>query len=111
MANDQWDLDWVFERQIVNMTVDGRRRKVVMNVGKMAILDALDAATGEYLFSVDAGTQNVITHIDPKTGAKTIDPTNARPRAAGRDLSRRVRGAEPGRRRPTARRPGCSICR
>ena len=56
------------------MTIDGRRRKVVMNVGKMAILDALDAATGEYLFSIDAGTQNVITHIDPKTGAKTIDP-------------------------------------
>jgi alcohol dehydrogenase (cytochrome c) len=74
VANDQWDLDWVFERQVVNMTIDGRRRKIVMNVGKMAILDALDAATGEYLFSVDAGTQNVISHIDPKTGAKTIDP-------------------------------------
>jgi alcohol dehydrogenase (cytochrome c) len=74
LANDQWDLDWVFERQIVEMTIDGRRRKVVMNVGKMAILDALDAATGEYLFSVDSGTQNVITRIDPGTGAKTIDP-------------------------------------
>ena len=74
VANDQWDLDWVFERQIVSMTVDGRPRKAVLNVGKMAILDALDAATGEYLFSVDAGVQNVITHIDPKTGAKTIDP-------------------------------------
>ena len=74
VANDQWDLDWVFERQIVDMPIDGRRRKVVLNVGKMAILDALDAATGEYLFSVDSGTQNVITHIDPETGAKTIDP-------------------------------------
>ena len=75
VANDQWDLDWVFERQIVNTTIDGRRRKIVMNVGKMAILDALDARTGEYLFSIDAGTQNIITHIDPKTGAKTIDTT------------------------------------
>jgi alcohol dehydrogenase (cytochrome c) len=74
MANDQWDLDWVFERQIANVNVNGEMRKVVMNVGKMAILEALDAATGEYLFSVDAGLQNVITHIDPKTGAKTIDP-------------------------------------
>jgi alcohol dehydrogenase (cytochrome c) len=74
LANDQWDLDWVFERQIVALTIEGRPRKVVMNVGKMAILDALDAASGEYLFSVDAKTQNVITHIDPKTGAKTIDP-------------------------------------
>jgi alcohol dehydrogenase (cytochrome c) len=74
VRNDQWDLDWVFERQLVDMTIDGRRRKVVMNVGKMAILDALDATTGEYLFSIDAGTQNIITSIDPKTGDKTIDP-------------------------------------
>jgi alcohol dehydrogenase (cytochrome c) len=74
VANDQWDLDWVFERQLVDLTIDGRSRKVVMNVGKMAILDALDAATGAYLFSIDAGTQNVITRIDPKTGAKTFDP-------------------------------------
>ena len=73
VANDQWDLDWVFERQIAEVVVDGRPRRVVMNVGKMAILDALDAATGQYLFSVDAGTQNVITSIDSKTGAKTID--------------------------------------
>jgi alcohol dehydrogenase (cytochrome c) len=73
VQNDQWDLDWVFERQLVEMTVDGRRRKVVMNAGKMAILDALDAATGEYLFSIDAKTQNVITSIDPKTGAKRIN--------------------------------------
>ena len=74
MANDQWDLDWVFERQIVTVPVNGVTRKVVMNVGKMAILEALDAATGEYLFSVDSGIQNVITAIDPVTGAKTIDP-------------------------------------
>ena len=74
MTNDQWDLDWVFERQIATVPVKGKMRKVVWNVGKMAILEALDAATGEYLFSVDTGVQNVITHIDPVTGAKTIDP-------------------------------------
>ena len=74
LENDQWDLDWVFERQIVSVPVNGRPRKVVMNVGKMGILEALDAATGAYLFSVDAGIQNVITAIDPDTGAKTIDP-------------------------------------
>ncbi len=74
MPNDQWDLDWAFERQIVTLPYEGKERKVVMNTGKMAIVDALDAATGEYLFSVDAGTQNVITAIDPETGAKTVDP-------------------------------------
>lgn len=74
IPNDQWDLDWVFERQIVDVSFEGKTRKAVVNLGKMAILEALDAATGEYLFSVDTGVQNVITRIDPKTGAKTIDP-------------------------------------
>lgn len=74
MANDQWDLDWVFERQIATIKFQGRDRKVVMNMGKMAVLDALDAATGQYLFSIDAGTQNIITAIDPVTGKKTLDP-------------------------------------
>jgi alcohol dehydrogenase (cytochrome c) len=74
MANDQWDLDWVFERQILELAHDDGRRKAVINVGKMAILEALDAATGEYLFSIDAGVQNVIAAIDPKTGKKTYDP-------------------------------------
>lgn len=73
-ANDQWDLDWVFERQLATIRTGGKTRKVVMNVGKMGILDALDAKTGAYLFSIDAGTQNIITAIDPVTGAKTIDP-------------------------------------
>jgi alcohol dehydrogenase (cytochrome c) len=74
LANDQWDLDWAFERQIVNVPVNGKMRKAVINVGKIAILEALDAATGEYLFSIDSGTQNIIAAIDPKTGTKTFDP-------------------------------------
>lgn len=74
LANDQWDLDWVFERQLATIRLGGRNRKVVMNVGKMGILDVLDAANGAYLFSLDAGTQNVIAAIDPVSGAKTIDP-------------------------------------
>jgi len=74
LSNDQWDLDWAFERTLATVKVGGRDRKVVMNVGKMGLLDALDPATGAYLFSIDAGTQNIITAIDPVTGKKTIDP-------------------------------------
>lgn len=74
LSNDQWDLDWAFERTLATVKVNGRDRKVVMNVGKMGLLDALDPATGAYLFSIDAGTQNIITAIDPVTGKKTIDP-------------------------------------
>ncbi len=74
LRNDQWDLDWAFERTLATVRVGGQNRKVVMNVGKMGILEGLDAATGQYLFSIDAGIQNIITAIDPKTGEKTIDP-------------------------------------
>jgi alcohol dehydrogenase (cytochrome c) len=74
LTNDQWDLDWVFERQLATLKVAGRDRRVVTTIGKMGLLDALDAKTGAYLFSIDAGTQNVIAAIDPVTGAKTIDP-------------------------------------
>ncbi|MCZ6856325.1 MAG: PQQ-binding-like beta-propeller repeat protein [Gammaproteobacteria bacterium] len=73
--NDQWDMDWVFERTIVELPTEaGGTVKAVINVGKNAMLDALDAATGQFLFSVDSGVQNVITAVDPQTGAKTIDP-------------------------------------
>ena len=74
--NDQWDLDWAFERILADIpTKDGGTVRAVMNVGKNAMLDALNAATGEFLFSVDTGVQNVITAVDPVTGRKTIDPT------------------------------------
>jgi alcohol dehydrogenase (cytochrome c) len=71
--NDQWDYDWAFERQRVELNVDGRPRQLVITSGKLGIYDALDAATGKYAFSIDMGIQNLITHIDPKSGEKTID--------------------------------------
>ena len=75
VPNDQWDFDWAFERQIVTLPIDGRARRVVLTAGKEAIYDALDLDDGgRYLFSIDLGLQNFITAIDPRTGAKTIDP-------------------------------------
>ena len=74
MPNDQWDLDWVFERQLIKLEVNGSMRKVVLTAGKMALYDLLDAATGEYLNSFDVGFQNIVTAVDPKTGDKTINP-------------------------------------
>lgn len=72
--NDQWDLDWAFERQVIHLPVNGDMRKLIVTAGKMAIFEGLDAATGQYIFSKDLGIQNVITAIDPKTGEKTINP-------------------------------------
>ena len=74
LANDQWDLDWAFERQIVSIPFKGETRKTVINIGKLGILDAVDAASGQYMFSIDMGLQNVVTSIDPVSGYKTINP-------------------------------------
>ena len=87
MQNDQWDLDWCFERQLVTLpTKDGGTVKAVMNVGKMVMLDALDAATGEYLFTVDTGVQNIVASVDPETGKKTYDPTKIPNPETGSDI-------------------------
>lgn len=74
MTNDQWDLDWAFERQLIQLPVNGVLKTVSVTAGKEAIYDVIDAATGKYIFSMDLGLQNVVTSIDPKTGAKTINP-------------------------------------
>jgi len=74
LPNDQWDLDWVFERQVVRMPVNGVVRPVIMTAGKQATYDVLDAETGKYIFSKDLGLQNVVSSIDPVTGRKIINP-------------------------------------
>lgn len=71
---DVWDLDWTFERTVLTLEVDGQLRKAVVTGGKTAIFEALDAATGEFIFARDLGVQNLITAIDAHTGAKTENP-------------------------------------
>lgn len=80
MPNDQWDLDWVYERQLGEAEIDGQSRKVVFTAGKMALYDILDARSGDYLDSVDTGVTNMIAGIDPMTGDKRLSPI-ARPSA------------------------------
>jgi alcohol dehydrogenase (cytochrome c) len=71
---DVWDLDWVFEQTVVTLPVDGKPRKLVVTSGKPGIFDAVDAATGAWVFSKDMGLQNLVTAIDPATGEKSINP-------------------------------------
>ncbi|HWK54524.1 MAG TPA: PQQ-binding-like beta-propeller repeat protein, partial [Hyphomicrobiales bacterium] len=71
--NDQWDLDWAFERQLLDLTINGERRRVVITSGKIGIYDVLDAHTGAFLFSHDLGLQNIVSAIDPITGDKTVN--------------------------------------
>jgi alcohol dehydrogenase (cytochrome c) len=74
LPQDVWDLDFAFEQQIVTLPVKGKDEKLVVSTGKTVIIDAVDAATGKWVFSKDMGLQNIVKSIDPKTGRKTIDP-------------------------------------
>ena len=74
LHDDSWDLDYVFERELIDLPVDGKLRKVSLTSGKMAILEGLDAKTGQFLFADDLGVQTVVSKIDPQTGEKTINP-------------------------------------
>jgi alcohol dehydrogenase (cytochrome c) len=70
MPNDLLDLDWAFERTILDLN----GRKLVMTGGKLAIFDAVDAASGKFAFSYDFGLQNIVQAVDPITGAKKLNP-------------------------------------
>jgi alcohol dehydrogenase (cytochrome c) len=74
ISGDIWDLDWAFERTLATQQIGGKPRRTVTTAGKLAIFDTLDAATGEYLYSTDMGLQTLVKSIDPRTGAKHIDP-------------------------------------
>ena len=72
--NDQWDLDWAFEQQIMRLPGLNGGKKMIVTSGKMGIYEGMDAATGKYVFSHDLGIQNVVKAIDPMTGEKTLNP-------------------------------------
>lgn len=73
-ANGQWDLDWAFERQVIELPVGGAPTSVVVTAGKQAIFDIVETRSGRYVSSIDLGLQNGITAINPETGEKIVDP-------------------------------------
>lgn len=84
LPRDNWDLDHVFERYLVDARVEpdpdsvpwinfeapvGEVRKVISGIpGKTGIVYTLDRKTGEFLWARPTLNQNVVTHIDSDTG-------------------------------------------
>jgi PQQ-dependent dehydrogenase (methanol/ethanol family) len=85
MNRDVWDLDWVFERSLVTLPLNGKPTRLVVTGGKSAIFDALSASDGRYQFSKDLGVQNLVASIEPRTGRKIIKP-ELEPQAGRTDL-------------------------
>lgn len=74
LPNDSLDLDYVYERLLIDLPFEGTERKMVVTSGKIGIIEALDRETGEWLWSKETVPQNVVLSIDPETGEKTINP-------------------------------------
>ncbi|MBK8085712.1 MAG: PQQ-binding-like beta-propeller repeat protein [Devosia sp.] len=73
LPTDSLDLDYVYERMLIDLPVNGEVRKTVVTTGKLGIIEALDRTTGEWLWAKETVPQNVVASIDQKTGAKTIN--------------------------------------
>jgi alcohol dehydrogenase (cytochrome c) len=73
LATDTWDLDYAYERILVDLPMNGTTRKALVTVGKLGIIEVLDRTTGEFLWHKETVYQNVVTGINPKTGEKTIN--------------------------------------
>ena len=74
LPNDSLDLDYVYERILVDLPFDGEDRQMVVTTGKLGIIEALDRVSGEWLWAEETVPQNVVASIDPETGEKTINP-------------------------------------
>ncbi len=74
LQDDTWDLDYVYERLLIDLPVNGETRKALVTAGKLAILEAIDRTNGQWLWHKETVPQNVVASIDPKTGEKTINP-------------------------------------
>lgn len=71
---DVWDQDWAFEQTLMTLGTGAAAQRAVVTGGKSAIFDALDAATGQFLFAHDSGMTNLFTAIDPTSGEKRTNP-------------------------------------
>lgn len=73
LAGDTWDLDYAYERVLVDLPINGATRKTLVTVGKLGIIEVLDRTTGEWLWHKETVYQNVVTAVNSKTGEKTIN--------------------------------------
>ncbi len=74
LSTDSLDLDYVYERQLIDLPFKGEERKMVVTTGKLGIIEALDRTTGEWLWGIETVPQNVVQSIDQETGEKIINP-------------------------------------
>lgn len=73
VPNDNWDYDAVQQMILADLTIKGRKRKVLMQASKNGIFYVLDRVTGEFI-SGQAYTQVNWMHGFDETGRPMVNP-------------------------------------
>jgi quinohemoprotein ethanol dehydrogenase len=91
VPDDTWDFDSVQQMMLVDLTVNGKPRKVIMQASKNGFFYVLDRVTGEFISAQPYAKVNWAKGIDPKTGRPMVndearyshDPVTIFPSAGG----------------------------
>jgi len=81
--NDNWDYDANAENILAELTIDGRRRAVLVHFDKNGFAYTLDRATGELLVAEPYVHVNWAERIDLETGRPVVDPTKLTGKSQG----------------------------
>lgn len=72
--HDQWDYDGVNENVLMDVTFQGKRRKVLVHFNRNAYAYTIDRTNGEVLLATPFAYQNWSTGVDLKTGMPKVVP-------------------------------------
>ncbi|MFZ1431030.1 MAG: PQQ-dependent dehydrogenase, methanol/ethanol family [Geminicoccaceae bacterium] len=94
--NDAWDYDGNNAPTLLDLTIDGKPRKVAVQSNRNGFLYVLDRETGEFIFATPTIEGiNWTTGLDPTTGRPTIDEA-MRPVSGGAKVETVIPGLEGG---------------
>jgi alcohol dehydrogenase (cytochrome c) len=82
--HDLWDHDEINENVLVDLTLDGKLRKVLIHPGRNGFMYVIDRATGEVISADAYDTMNAYLGVDLKTGRPT--PNEALHPALGKTI-------------------------
>lgn len=74
VPDDTWDFDSVQQLMLADLTINGQRRKVIMQAAKNGFFYVIDRVTGEFISAEPYAKVNWAKGIDPKTGRPIENP-------------------------------------
>jgi quinohemoprotein ethanol dehydrogenase len=74
VPQDSWDFDSTQKMVLADLTIEGRRRKVIMQASKDGFFYVLDRVTGKFISAGNFAYYNWTKGLDPRTGRPQPNP-------------------------------------